>query len=103
MEQVLGKLAEIETAASYIMEEAVKTKQNLSLEMEAQYRTFDEMVDANTSKRVSAIRKQLEKDKETELAALKEKTTGLFSSMNSYYEENHSRLVQELYDKILKD
>lgn len=102
MEQILNKLSEIETTANYIMEEASEKKQELSRQMEEQCRSFDAQVDKNTSKKVKDIRRQLEQDKEKELARLRQQTTDMFAKLDTYYSENHQRLAETLYNRILK-
>ncbi|MGI6069521.1 MAG: hypothetical protein ACOYBE_03740 [Blautia sp.] len=102
MEQVLNKLSEIETTANYIMEQAANKKQELTQQMEEQCRQFDGQIDAQTAKKVSEIRSQLEKDKDKELSKLRKETEETFASLDAYYAQNHDRLVQEIYHKILE-
>ena len=45
MDDVISKLAEIELAASKIMENVVEEKKSLSLENEARIKAFDDEVD----------------------------------------------------------
>ena len=47
MDDVISKLAEIELAASKIMENVAEEKKSLSLENEARMKAFDDEVDKN--------------------------------------------------------
>ena len=49
MDDVISKLAEIELAASKIMENVVEEKKSLSLENEARIKAFDDEVDKKTN------------------------------------------------------
>lgn len=102
MEQILNKLSEIETTASYIMEESSTQKQELTQQLEEQCHQFDAKVDQETSNRVADIRQQLEADKENEISRLRSHTQEMFAQMDAYYAANRSRLVRELYNKILE-
>lgn len=50
MDDVISKLAEIELAASKIMENVVEEKKSLSLENEARIKAFDDEVDKRQKK-----------------------------------------------------
>lgn len=102
MEQILSKLSEIELAARRIMEDADRTKKALSDETEKQCRDFDHELEKNTSQKVLQIRSSLEKEKDSQLTALRRNTENYFQSLDSYFEENHERLAEELFHKLLE-
>ena len=56
MDDVISKLAEIELAASKIMENVVEEKKSLSLENEARIKAFDDEVDKKTEEKLEGIR-----------------------------------------------
>ena len=74
MDDVISKLAEIELAASKIMENVVEEKKSLSLENEARIKAFDDEVDKKTEEKLEGIRKGLEVDMEQELLLQKQQT-----------------------------
>ena len=98
MDDVISKLAEIELAASKIMENVVEEKKSLSLENEARIKAFDDEVDKKTEEKLEGIRKGLEVDMEQELLLQKQQT----EKMEAGYEQRVEAMVQELYDKILR-
>ena len=60
MDDVISKLAEIELAASKIMENVAEEKKSLSLENEARIKAFDDEVDKKTEEKLEGIRKGLD-------------------------------------------
>ena len=74
MDDVISKLAEIELAASKIMENVAEEKKSLSLENEARMKAFDDEVDKKTEEKLEGIRKGLEVDMEQELLLQKQQT-----------------------------
>ena len=101
MDDVISKLAEIELAASKIMENVVEEKKSLSLENEARIKAFDDEVDKKTEEKLEGIRKGLEVDMEQELLQ-KQQTEATLKKMEAGYEQRAEAMVQELYDKILR-
>ena len=100
MDDVISKLAEIELAASKIMENVAEEKKSLSLENEA--RIKDDEVDKKTEEKLEGIRKGLEVDMEQELLLQKQQTEATLKKMEAGYEQRVEAMVQELYDKILR-
>ena len=74
MEDVISKLAEIEAAASRIMEDVAVQKKRLSEENDAQIKAFDEEADRQTAKELESIRRDLEINMEKELENQKAET-----------------------------
>lgn len=101
MEQILSKLAEIEITAKHIKEEADQTKNQLSSEMEQQCKTFDSELETKTNAKIQQIRADLEKDKDKQLALLRNDTEQAFAALDSYYEKNHECLSRDLFHQLL--
>ena len=102
MEQILSKLAEIEITAKHIKEDADRTKNQLSSEMEQQCKLFDSDLEAKTNAKIQQIRADLEKDKDKQLTTLREDTEQMFAALDSYYEKNHECLSRDLFYQLLK-
>ena len=51
--------------------------------------------------RIQKIRQQLEEEKDSRLAQLRADTDATFSSLDAHYEQQHTQLSQELFEKIL--
>ena len=74
MEQIIGKLSEIETTAETIMRDALQKKKALSAEMERQSKEFDTQLEKQT-----------------------------LSQLDAYYAKNHERLSREIFEKIIQE
>ncbi len=80
MEQIIGKLSEIETTAETIMRDALQKKKALSAEMERQSKEFDTQLEKQTEEQIKEIRRNLEGEKDKRLSSLREDTQAAFKS-----------------------
>ena len=101
MEQILNKLSEIELTAKRIMEDCDRQKQILSEKAEKKCKNYDDQLEAQTAEQIQKIRQQLEEEKDSRLAQLRADTDATFSSLDAHYEQQHTQLSQELFEKIL--
>ena len=101
MEQILDKLSEIELTAQRIMEDCDQQKQMLSEEAEKKCKEYDGKLEARTAEQIRRIRQQLEEEKDSRLAQLRADTDAAFASMDAHYEQQHTQLSHELFEKIL--
>ena len=101
MEEVIQKLSEIEITAKKIMEDAENKKQELTDDMRRQIQDYDHLTEEEASQKIAEIRASLEKDKETQVNELRDHTQRVFASLDQYYESNHTRLAQEIYQRII--
>lgn len=102
MEQILSKLSEIEIAAKSIQKDADKTKKALSEDMEQQCKAFDAALEQQINDRISKIRDELEKEKDSRLTDLRRKTEDHFAALDAYFTENRQRLCSELFQRVLQ-
>lgn len=102
MEQAIKKLMEIEATARGIMHEAAQNKKWLSEQMEQSCREYDAALDAEIEEKIQEIRSTLEKETSSQLTELKKKTEKTLENLDLYYAQNHERLSQELFKKILQ-
>ena len=102
MEQILNKLSEIELTAQRIMEDCDRQKQQLSEEAEQKCKNYDRQLESRTAEQIRRIRQQLEEEKDSRLAQLRADTDATFSSLDAHYEQQHSQLSRELFEKILE-
>ena len=99
MEDIISKLAEIEAAASHIMDDVAEQKKQLAREYEESIQNFDDTIDREVQEKSETIRRELEVRMKDELA---KQTETVLSQMESYYETHHSQLAKQIYDKILR-
>ena len=100
MEQIIGKLSEIETTAETIMRDALQKKKALSAEMERQSKEFDTQLEKQTEEQIKEIRRNLEGER---LSSLREDTQAALSQLDAYYAKNHERLSREIFEKIIQE
>ena len=101
MEQILNKLSEIELTAQRIMEDCDRQKQVLSEEAEKKCKDYDDLLESQTNEQILKIRQQLEEEKDSRLSQLRADTEATFSSLDAQYEQQHTQLSRELFEKIL--
>ena len=101
MEQIIGKLSEIETTAETIMKDALQKKKALSAEMERQSKEFATQLE--TEEQIKEIRRNLEGEKDKRLSSLREDTQAALSQLDAYYAKNHERLSREIFEKIIQE
>lgn len=103
MEQIIGKLSEIETTAETIMKDALQKKKALSAEMERQSKEFDTQLEKQTEEQIKEIRRNLEGEKDKRLSSLREDTQAALSQLDAYHAKNHERLSREIFEKIIQE
>ena len=59
MEDIISKLAEIEAAASHIMDDVAEQKKQLALEYDQAVQDFDQAIDEENQKKAAGIREGL--------------------------------------------
>ena len=101
MEQILNKLSEIELTAQRIMEDCGRQKQVLSEEAEKKCKEYDDQLESQTTEQIRKIRQLLEEEKDSRLTQLRADTDATFASLDAHYEQQHTQLSRELFEKIL--
>ena len=82
MEQIIGKLSEIETTAESIMKDAQQQKKALSAEMERQSKEFDTQLEKQTEEQIKEIRRNLEGEKDKRLSTLRDDTQAALKELD---------------------
>lgn len=102
MEDIINKLAEIEAAASQIMNDVSEQKKQLALEYDQAVQDFDRAIDEETRKKTAGIREGLETQMKEKLASQESEATRTLKEMEKQYEECHTALAEEIYNRILR-
>ncbi len=100
MEDIINKLAEIEAAASQIMNDVSEQKKQLEYDQAVQ--DFDRAIDEETRKKTAGIREGLETQMKEKLASQESEATRTLEEMEKQYEECHTALAEEIYNRILR-
>ena len=99
MESVINKLAEIETAATKIMQAAENQKK---LQDEQQEERIDADLEAETAKRIEEITTKLHSTTDADQKKQRDSAAELLSSLDAYYEQNHGTLSTQIYENIIR-
>ena len=102
MEDIINKLTEIEAAASRIMDDVSEQKKQLALEYDQAVQDFDRAIDEETQKKTAGIREGLETQMKEKLARQESETVRTLEEMEKHYEECHTALAAEIYNRILR-
>ena len=98
MESVINKLAEIETAATKIMQAA----ENQKKQQEERIAKFDADLEAETAKRIEEITTKLHSTTDADQKKQRDSAAELLSSLDAYYEQNHGTLSTQIYENIIR-
>lgn len=102
MEDIINKLAEIEAAASHIMEDVAEQKKQLALEYDREVQDFDQAIDEETQEKNAGIRERLEAQMKEKLARQEAETARALAEMEKHYEACHTALAEKIYNRILR-
>ena len=101
MVTVLGRLSEIETAAVTVEKEAANEKRRIAKEYEQKTLDFDQEMEARTEEKLKDINEKLKAEAEEELLKMRRETELALESMKKEYDQNHEKLVDELFHYII--
>ena len=102
MESVINKLAEIETAATKIMQAAENQKKLQDEQQEERIAKFDADLEAETAKRIEEITTKLHSTTDADQKKQRDSAAELLSSLDAYYEQNHGTLSTQIYENIIR-
>ena len=95
MESVINKLAEIETAATKIMQAAENQKKLQDEQQEERIAKFD-------ADRIEEITTKLHSTTDADQKKQRDSAAELLSSLDAYYEQNHGTLSTQIYENIIR-
>ena len=102
MEDIISKLAEIEAAASHIMEDVSEQKKQLAQQYEEAVQKFDANIDMEIQNRSDTIRQELEIQMKKELENQRNEAEQILTQLEAYYTKCHTNMAKEIYDRILR-
>ena len=102
MEDIINKLAEIEAAASHIMEDVSEQKKQLAQQYEEAVQKFDANIDMEIQYRSDTIRQELEIQMKKELENQRNEAEQILTQLEAYYTKCHTNMAKEIYDRILR-
>lgn len=103
MDTVIEKISEIESAATSIMDSANERKKAFAQEMAERTADFDDQLEAETEKKLEKLRTAKEEDLKARLEEQKKNSEKAMASLETYYEKNHARLTENLFNNMIKE
>lgn len=100
MNSIIGKLSEIETAATAIVAHTEAEKDNLDKKMREDQKQFDEELAASTQKKLDQLRENLASKMNTQLELLKSESEQTIHSLTREYETKHEQYAHEILKRI---
>ena len=100
MEDIINKLAEIEAAASHIMEDVSEQKKQLAQQYEEAVQKFDANIDMEIQNRSDTIRQELEIQMKKELENQRNEAEQILTHLEAYYTKCHTNMAKEIYERI---
>ena len=102
VDDVIGKLSEIEATAVRIMEAADLQKKQLVADMEEKTRQFDEKLSEETREALKQVQEKLNREKEEELQKQKEETEAILGAMQQKYDNEHEAWSASIMKSIVR-
>ena len=101
METVLSRLSEIEDAAVSLEEQAAEQKKDIAAEYDAKTKAFDAEIDAQTQEKLKNLNEKLKAEAENELLKMKIETERELNAMEQEYSQNHEKLAEGIFHKMI--
>ena len=102
MESVINKLAEIETAATKIMQAAENQKKLQDEQQEERRARIEAGLGSATAQWNEEITTKLHSTTDADQKKQRDSAAELLSSLDAYYEQNHGTLSTQIYENIIR-
>ena len=103
VDEVIDELSKIEMAATSILCESEKEKEEYEKLTCRKIKEFDERVDKETEESLANLKFTLEQEKRQEMSKMRSDILAHTDKMEQLYEENHLRWVDEIVGDIIKE
>ena len=102
VDDVIGKLSEIEATAERILEATDLQKKKLTDDMEEKTMQFDEKLSKETEEALKQVQVKLNREKDEELKKQKEETDVMLAAMQQKYDKEHSVWADRILQSIVR-
>ena len=103
VDEVIDELSKIEMAATNILNESEREKEEYEQLTCRKIKEFDERVDKETEESLANLKLKLEEEKREEMSKMRSDILAQTDKMEQLYEENHLRWVDEIVGEIIKE
>ncbi len=102
MDDIIEKLAEIESTAEAIADGAEKQKSEVGREIQGKWDEFDRDLNAKTEKELEKIRTEGKEKMDRAIQEEREKNHSLIDSLQAEFKERHTEYAEEILKHILE-
>jgi len=102
MERVINLLHDIEEKANQIVKRANEEKVRLNDQLQKDMEKLDHEITSNNTTKLEFLKVGVDKELNLEKQSLIDECIKQLAQMDADYQEKHSRLVQEIFQEIIK-
>lgn len=101
MDEIISKLAGIESRASEVMDLANAKKKTISDEMTEKTEQWDRELTAETQKQIDALREKMKASISEQLSKQRTDAEKEISDMQASYDRDHNHYVDQLFHRMI--
>jgi len=102
MDVILNKLAEIETAASRIMEGTAAEKKQIEAEYKNRTDTYEQEQARLTDEKISRLKVKLAAETDSEKAALEQEAADKLAAMEADFEKTFLQASEDIFRRVIE-
>ena len=103
VDEVIDELSKIEMAATSILCESEKEKEEYEKLTCRKIKEFDERVDKETEENLKNLKLKLEEEKREEMSKMRSDICAQTDKMEELYEREHKNWVRQIVEDIIKE
>ena len=103
VDEVINELSKIEAAATNILSESEREKEEYEMLTNRKIKEFDERIDKETEENLKNLQLKLEEEKREEMSKMRSDICAQTDKMEELYEREHQNWVRQIVDKIVNE
>ncbi len=103
VDEVINELSKIEAAATNILSESEREKEEYEMLTNRKIKEFDERVNKETEENLKNLQLKLEEEKREEMAKMRSDICAQTDKMEELYEREHLNWVRQIVEDIVKE
>ena len=101
MNEMIRKLAEIESAAAGVMDSFGAQKTEIAKESEARMKDFDTELQNKIDSQLTSMKEQSDKEIQAEILQMKEDSKRRMESLEKQYQDSHTAIAQGIVNMLI--
>ncbi len=102
MDKVIATLHSVEERAQHIMDATANEKLSLKEYIEAKKRAYEKKVNDATDLKLSELSAALQQQFDNEFNEKKSETEKFLNALSDDFEQNHTRMAQEIFRQVIE-